>query len=144
MSKDKKKKDKSEGSKKSKAVKPARKAALTSIRKAPVAPPPVTPAVPTPVIPAAVETAPAAGTPPKAKKILVTRKPVLTDLPAKPLAVERGVEVKISREDIALRAYFIAERRHTFGWPGDEASDWVEAERQIRAKATGKISRPCS
>ena len=35
-------------------------------------------------------------------------------------------------EDIALRAYFIAEQRHRTGAPGDETGDWVEAERQLR------------
>ncbi len=46
--------------------------------------------------------------------------------------------VSISNEDIALRAYFIAERRHKMGWPGDSTSDWVEAERQLRAEAARK------
>lgn len=34
---------------------------------------------------------------------------------------------------IALRAYFISEKRRAAGLPGDDISDWVEAERQIRA-----------
>ncbi len=46
--------------------------------------------------------------------------------------------VSISDEDIALRAYFIAERRHKMGWPGDSTSDWVEAERQLRTEAARK------
>ena len=38
----------------------------------------------------------------------------------------------ISTEDIALRAYYLAEQRRAAGLPGDEASDWLEAERQLR------------
>lgn len=44
----------------------------------------------------------------------------------------------ISAEDIAMRAYFIAERRHKMGWHGDSTSDWVEAERQLKAEAARK------
>ncbi|MEI6491502.1 MAG: DUF2934 domain-containing protein [Verrucomicrobiota bacterium] len=44
----------------------------------------------------------------------------------------------ISGEDIALRAYFIAERRHKMGWNGDSTGDWVEAERQLKAEAARK------
>jgi len=40
----------------------------------------------------------------------------------------------ISRDDIALRAYFIAEKRHQQGIYGDSAHDWLEAERQLIAE----------
>jgi len=40
-----------------------------------------------------------------------------------------------ANEDIALRAYFIAERRQKLGWFGDETQDWVEAERQLLKEA---------
>lgn len=40
-----------------------------------------------------------------------------------------------SNDDIALRAYFIAERRQKLGWFGDETQDWVEAERQLLKEA---------
>lgn len=43
--------------------------------------------------------------------------------------------IVITGEDIALRAYYIAERRQKMGWPGDSTNDWVEAERQLRAEA---------
>ncbi|MFA7345460.1 MAG: DUF2934 domain-containing protein [Terrimicrobiaceae bacterium] len=59
----------------------------------------------------------------------------------KPKAVSRkktSAAAAISGEDIALRAYFIAERRHKMGWPGDSTSDWVEAERQLKAEAAKK------
>jgi Protein of unknown function (DUF2934) len=34
-------------------------------------------------------------------------------------------------EQVALRAYFIAERRRTLGMQGDETSDWIAAEREL-------------
>jgi hypothetical protein len=34
-------------------------------------------------------------------------------------------------EEIRLRAYFIAERRHRLDLPGDADSDWLEAKRQL-------------
>ena len=46
--------------------------------------------------------------------------------------------VAISGGDIALRAYFIAERRSKMGWHGDSTGDWVEAERQLKAEAAKK------
>jgi hypothetical protein len=39
-----------------------------------------------------------------------------------------------TREDVALRAYYIAEKRRAQGLPGDEHQDWLEAERQILAE----------
>jgi hypothetical protein len=42
---------------------------------------------------------------------------------------------ELSRDDIALRAYYIAERRRTLNVAGDELGDWVEAERQLRKEA---------
>ncbi len=44
----------------------------------------------------------------------------------------------IAHDDIALRAYFIAERRQQMGWPGDSATDWADAEAQLRAEALEK------
>lgn len=38
----------------------------------------------------------------------------------------------ISQEEISLRAYYIAESRRSRGESGDEISDWLEAERQLR------------
>ena len=32
---------------------------------------------------------------------------------------------------VQLRAYFIAQRRRELGLPGDETSDWVQAEREL-------------
>lgn len=36
-----------------------------------------------------------------------------------------------SADEIALRAYFLAEKRQQLGLPGDAHSDWLEAERQL-------------
>lgn len=41
-----------------------------------------------------------------------------------------------SQEDVALRAYFIAERRQAAGLPGDSHQDWIEAERQLASEAS--------
>ena len=37
-------------------------------------------------------------------------------------------------DDVALRAYFIAQDRHANGIPGSPETDWLEAERQLRAE----------
>ena len=37
-------------------------------------------------------------------------------------------------DEVALRAYFIAEKRSKLGLPGDSHSDWIEAERQLTAE----------
>jgi hypothetical protein len=34
-------------------------------------------------------------------------------------------------EQVALRAYFIAERRRSLGTEGDETSDWIAAEQEL-------------
>lgn len=38
----------------------------------------------------------------------------------------------VTTKDIALRAYYISERRLHLGLPGDAQSDWLEAEKQLR------------
>jgi hypothetical protein len=60
--------------------------------------------------------------------------PVRKKSPARKRARKAPV-IEISRDDIALRAYYLAERRHRLGHPGDETSDWIEAERQLREEA---------
>ena len=37
-------------------------------------------------------------------------------------------------EQVQLRAYFISERRHKLGLPGDEGHDWLTAERELLAE----------
>jgi len=94
-------------------------------------PVPVPPAAPAPVAaapapakaPAVAAKAPASK--PAAKKVVA--KKVVKKAPAKKTP---GITV----EDISLRAYFIAEHRHKHGLHGDSHSDWVEAERQLKAE----------
>jgi hypothetical protein len=70
---------------------------------------------------------------------LVAEKPVV----AKPVAAKAKPAAKTTkpkapaytRDDVALRAYFIAEKRQSQGLPGDEHQDWVEAERQLAAES---------
>jgi hypothetical protein len=54
-----------------------------------------------------------------------------------PAITHESVPVAVSTEDISIRAYFIAENRHALGLSGDSESDWLEAERQLRAEAAG-------
>jgi hypothetical protein len=53
----------------------------------------------------------------KAKSISKPRKPT-TNVP--------------TFEQVQLRAYFISERRHKLGLPGDDGHDWLIAERELR------------
>jgi hypothetical protein len=41
-------------------------------------------------------------------------------------------------EQIQLRAYFLGERRASFGISGDSTSDWVQAERELKEEAGPK------
>lgn len=49
--------------------------------------------------------------------------------------------IEISGEEIALRAYFISERRRELGWGGNEESDWIEAEKQLFAEALEALKK---
>lgn len=96
------------------------------------APPPAEPAPLTPAAPAAKTKKapfrkPAAKKQPAPKKTAARKEPVIEEV-----VVE---EIVLSTDDIALRAYFIAEARRNRGEWGDETGDWVEAERQLRAEA---------
>jgi hypothetical protein len=64
-------------------------------------------------------------------------KPKKTKAPARTVVSPKKTPV-FSSEEIALRAYFIAERREKMGWPGDSTGDWVEAERQLLAEEKKK------
>jgi len=48
---------------------------------------------------------------------------------------------QLNEEQVALHAYFIAERRRTLGMPGDETSDWVQAERELLSENKTKATR---
>jgi Protein of unknown function (DUF2934) len=58
--------------------------------------------------------------------------------PEKKSAPQKMADVTVTSEQIQRRAYFIAERRKSSGVGGDEAGDWAQAERELRAEATGK------
>jgi hypothetical protein len=51
---------------------------------------------------------------------------------------QKNVSAQPSNEQVALRAYFIAERRRTLGIDGDETSDWVAAERELLEELKAK------
>jgi hypothetical protein len=64
----------------------------------------------------------------------------VTATPARLISRKRGGKSEITavigsvtNDDIAVRAYFIGERRRHLGLPGDPQSDWLEAERQLRS-----------
>ena len=76
---------------------------------------------------------PAASTSISAKKS-VKRKAastVLSGIAVSRNTVGKNTNAQPSNEQVALRAYFIGERRRKLGLPGDETSDWVLAEREI-------------
>ena len=67
---------------------------------------------------------------------------------AKSAAKEPAKKVARSRkgkdptfEEVQLQAYFIGEHRKKYGIPGDETSDWVEAELTLTAQFTSKVSK---
>ena len=62
-----------------------------------------------------------------AKKVSKTAGGIAT---AKSKSQTKGM-VQPTSEQVALRAYFIGERRRTLGIHGDETSDWVAAEREL-------------
>jgi BRCT domain type II-containing protein len=79
---------------------------------------------------------------PKAKRV---RKPAMPKAEKPPTARRTTTSTKTSRrsksasanaaytnEDIALRAYFISQKRQQLGQYGSPESDWLEAERQLR------------
>jgi hypothetical protein len=53
-------------------------------------------------------------------------------------AKKKATALELSTHDIALRAYYIAEHRRSLDLPGDELGDWTEAERQLRKEASKK------
>jgi len=73
---------------------------------------------------------PAKKTAPAAVKKSSARKP--TTSTAKP-ATSRPVEP--TDDEVRIRAYFLAERRHQLSLPGDSAHDWIEARRQLTDEA---------
>lgn len=79
----------------------------------------------------------AAAAPGKKKKPAAAKKPSTKKPAATKPAASRPVEP--TDDEIRLRAYFLAERRHQLSLPGDSAHDWIEARRQL-IEETGKQS----
>jgi hypothetical protein len=77
----------------------------------------------------ATATAPATLAKPKAAKKTAAPK---TAAKAPARKTKPIVRAGFSNDDVALRAYYIAEKRQAQGHPGDTHSDWIEAERQLR------------
>jgi len=87
--------------------------------------------------------APSAASPSKKKPVAAEKVKAAapaTKSAAQPKPAAKPAGKAISTDDIALRAYFIAEKRRTHGLPGNEHHDWVEAERQLVAES-GKAKR---
>lgn len=72
---------------------------------------------------------------PAGKNKTVTERKVAKPVVAKTKRAAPAKARVITSDDIALRAYFISEKRRTAGLPGDEHHDWLEAERQLVAES---------
>ena len=72
---------------------------------------------------------------PKAKKPAAKK----ATQPASRVAAKKTPSAPALREptddEIRIRAYFLAERRHQLSLPGDSAHDWIEARRQLIEEA---------
>ena len=90
-----------------------------------------------PVAKATPKAAPKKAAAPKVKAAAVPKPAKAPVAQVKATAVTKPA-LSVTPADIALRAYFIAEKRQKLGLPGDSTSDWVEAERQLQAKAALK------
>jgi hypothetical protein len=63
------------------------------------------------------------------KKATTKKKAVAPKKPSVKAATKTTVEP--TDDQIRLRAYFLAERRHKLSLPGDSNHDWIEARRQL-------------
>jgi len=59
---------------------------------------------------------------------------------AKSRARKKAME-QLNEEQVELHAYFVADRRRKLGMPGDETSDWVQAERELLSENKTKATR---
>jgi hypothetical protein len=57
---------------------------------------------------------------------------------AKPAPVKSTGQAAISSEEVAQRAYFIAQERRQSGASGSETQDWLNAEAQLKAELKPK------
>ena len=83
-----------------------------------------------------------AAVPAPVTKAVAAKKPVAKKTAAKkpstPAKKTTVAKVAFTQNDIALRAYFISEKRQKAGLPGDAQHDWIEAERQLIAESKKK------
>jgi hypothetical protein len=98
------------------------------------------------VVPTAAASSPAPAPAKRAVKPAAKAKKTVAKAPKAPASVKAKRTTKpktpaapsvpaYTREDVALRAYFISERRRSHGIHGDEHQDWIEAERQLLAES---------
>jgi DUF2934 family protein len=80
----------------------------------------------------------ASSTPSAKKSVQAKAAPNSTGLVAPAKSKSQKKVAQPSSEQVALRAYFIAERRKSLGIHGDETSDWVAAERELLAELKTK------
>ena len=81
------------------------------------------------VSPAAVVTKDA----PKKSPVKTVAKIPVAEKPPSPQSASSSNGKKPTHAEIQAQAYFVSERRHKLHLAGDEASDWIEAERQLLA-----------
>jgi len=106
---------------------------------APVKTAPTPAAVKAAPAPAPVKAAPApVPAEPKSPKPTIKAKSLVKKATPKKAAPETPA---FTRDDVALRAYFISEKRRANGLPGDEHQDWLEAERQIAEESAKKKTK---
>jgi hypothetical protein len=112
---------------------PAKAPAKTAAKR----PAAVAPARATKAAKPATKTAPApAAKPAAAPAAKASPAPAAKPTPAKKVTVKAP-----TTEEIAIRAYFIAEERHRKGIAGNSESDWLEAERQIVAERKSTLPK---
>ncbi len=98
---------------------------------------------PKPAVTPAPATKPAAAKSPVAKKPAAKKTAAKSPAAkAKKIAIKKEIAEKVTftQDDLALRAYFIAEKRQKAGLPGDPHHDWIEAERQLIAEGKKRPS----
>ncbi len=65
-------------------------------------------------------------------KAVVTKKPVAKAAISAPKA-KTAAKSAPTHAEIQTQAYFVAQRRMANGLPGDAASDWIQAEKELLA-----------
>ena len=69
-------------------------------------------------------------------QVSAVRKSIGAGVAKRPASPAKATEP--TYEQVQLRAYFIGERRRSLGISGDETSDWVQAELEVKAELTSK------